>query len=544
MEINRCIVVFAVKFLALTRPLRPLRGPNQKPVQKHFQKHKKHRKHQTQKPRTQKSSDTNKRASQAQISQDQQGSSCEADDDQSLPTPLAEAAGHMLSKLGSSAIFSLVPYLHRREAQGPMTVGTACSGCDVILLVLDVLEEQFQEHFDVRLKFKHLFAVEIDLRKQEFLRSQWPETELMFEDVADLNWDSALDVISGRNKIIPHVDLFAAGFSCTARNRLNVHSKQNKDGLQRDAADATAMTWRGVRTYIQKGRPKLVLLENVTELDQSDTDVSDASYILDFLRSEGYTAATVRLQARDHGSFPSRLRLYFLAVQGLGRSPGTFLDVVRSMRIEEKAPLSRYLLPVFAGATPQPEADDILEAKKRRVENCKFRDQHCELFRKHGLQWPVVKSKLPAKFAKELHMLTERSADVAFFCEFVWPWEDGNDKREPQFLDVHMSLPFLVNTENRTSPWKTVLGCLAGSTRIWMRLASLEDVLEHRLITGTEAMQFIGWDVSFFKTMPMPGNRSEQDLLMSMAGNAYSGFALAPALMALLTVASVPQTHG
>ena len=40
--------------------------------------------------------------------------------------------------------------------------------------------------------------------------------------------------------------------------------------------------------------------------------------------------------------------------------------------------------------------------------------------------------------------------------------------------------------------------------------------------------------------MPMPGNRSEQDLLMSMAGNAYSGFALVPALMALLTVASVP----
>ena len=72
----------------------------------------------------------------------------------------------------------------------------------------------------------------------------------------------------------------------------------------------------GTVAYIQKRKPRMVMLENVEELDRSDGLVADATHIVKLLRQWGYTARVVNVQARDFGSFPTRARIYFLLLPG------------------------------------------------------------------------------------------------------------------------------------------------------------------------------------------------------------------------------------
>ena len=69
-------------------------------------------------------------------------------------------------------------------------------------------------------------------------------------------------------------------------------------------------------------------------------------------------------------------------------------------------------------------------------------------------------------------------------------------------------------------------------------------VAKVRPLLGIEVFQLIGWDFSYF-TWPVQGTDA---LLRNMGGNAFSGFALMPMLMAgfagLGTLASSPLPEG
>ena len=69
------------------------------------------------------------------------------------------------------------------------------------------------------------------------------------------------------------------------------HHKVNGD-------DAAAVTWRGAVVYIQKRKPRMVLLENVEELDRSDGPVSDDPHICELLEQWGYAARVIQAHPR------------------------------------------------------------------------------------------------------------------------------------------------------------------------------------------------------------------------------------------------------
>ena len=192
----------------------------------------------------------------------------------------------------------------------------------------------------------HVFSVEKDVAKRAFLKVQFPAAGAIFCDVQEIGNRMAWDLLSQSQVVVGDCDFFAAGFSCTARSRLSQKSGSTVNGIQNGGNDATSVTWEGTAAYIQKRKPRMVLLENVEELDRSDGPVTDATHIVKLLRQWGYTARVVNVQARDFGSFPTRARIYFLAVlarddDGLGFR--SFMETLQLMHIDP-FPLDRFLI--------------------------------------------------------------------------------------------------------------------------------------------------------------------------------------------------------
>ena len=72
---------------------------------------------------------------------------------------------------------------------------------------------------------------------------------------------------------------------------------------------ATGKTFKAVMSYIQRSKPKMVLLENLEELMELDSDgKSDADYIIAQLVAEGYMAQRFIVKAENHGSWCTRTR--------------------------------------------------------------------------------------------------------------------------------------------------------------------------------------------------------------------------------------------
>jgi hypothetical protein len=67
-----------------------------------------------------------------------------------------------------------------------MSVGTACSGSDVVMHALAALSAEWQHTFNKSVRFSHAFAVEKDEAKQGFLVRNFPELRVLFADIEEL----------------------------------------------------------------------------------------------------------------------------------------------------------------------------------------------------------------------------------------------------------------------------------------------------------------------------------------------------------------------
>ena len=147
-----------------------------------------------------------------------------------------------------------------------ITIGTACSGSDMILKVADALVRHWKALFGLSLDVKSEFACERDAKKQAFLKSQF-QADCIFQDVSELSGARARDVVSGQARRVPAVDVFASGFSCVSRSKLNNHRKRNLNCVQTKQGE-TGTTLSGTVGYISTYAPAIVILENVVDLMQ------------------------------------------------------------------------------------------------------------------------------------------------------------------------------------------------------------------------------------------------------------------------------------
>ena len=93
---------------------------------------------------------------------------------------------------------------------------------------------------------------------------------------------------------------------------------------------------------------------------------------------------------------------------------------------------------------------------------------------------------------------TDRMAEVIIFCNRQWQFKNENPKLEPLFLDANMSLRSMLAPKVASgvaNPWKTILGCLTESCKVFMRRCRDQDptTMEYIFLTGVELMQLVGW---------------------------------------------------
>ena len=103
----------------------------------------------------------------------------------------------------------------------PLTFGSACSGTDICVKVVEAVDEVLDLEYGITCRWKPVFAAESNAEKRNILLALYSEG-MLFENARDLSLNFATDVRSGRaRQLVPQAAAFAAGFSCVSRSPCN-----------------------------------------------------------------------------------------------------------------------------------------------------------------------------------------------------------------------------------------------------------------------------------------------------------------------------------
>eukprot|EP00974_Lingulodinium_polyedra_P003870 364367-Lingulodinium_polyedra.AAC.1 len=168
------------------------------------------------------------------------------------------------------------------EVGNTVNVASAFSGCDVTIKTLEVLEQLYMEKYNVPLTFRHVWSCESDTAKQKFLAMQL-QPGLLFGDFGTVSGTTAYDSISQSDKLIPYATVLFAGFPCTSKSPIN-NSRAAHATCVQDGTSATGRGFQFILNYIDGFWPRLLLLENVPQLDEH----GEADYVRKELQRRGY----------------------------------------------------------------------------------------------------------------------------------------------------------------------------------------------------------------------------------------------------------------
>lgn len=363
----------------------------------------------------------------------------------------------------------------------------------------------------------------------------------MFRDIGDLLNTRAKNVIDGRMVFVPFADAFACGFSCTSRSKANRNSAANLNCLQLHKESATTETFEGALSYIARARPAVVVLEHVRELEQREPagGKSDADLVAESLRKLKYAATFVSFDAASYGSWSHRRRLCFLALET--DSPANRLRLqqaqvhLQSMEIGPGRP-EDFLLDDDELASIYGQERAAKRPREQDPGHDGYKQYHMQIFGDYDLEMPPA---LEQYSGIDWSGMWQRQQKAAYFYLVKFPAaQDGVD-----CVDLNESLQRglrLERGDQAHSPWNPELGARTSTSR-WMVRRAKDAESTARLLKGVEAMRGIGWDLldwnGEFQGVP---NMYTEDLLYSLAGNAFSAFAFGLVIACLLAAMCAP----
>jgi len=229
------------------------------------------------------------------------------------PRTLQAMLGVMLEKLTRLRGGEMPAVLGEQRV---LRVGTMCSGTDSPLLVAKALQKVLGSRSS-GLTFEHAFSVEVDPAKQEFLRANFPECPLLFPDVCEMGRSRSMDVLSGRSQAVPSgIDVLVAGFSCKDLSMMNSYRKALAEMGQ------SGSTLRGVLDYVDRHRPRLVLLENVWAIAKANAcGFRQVDLVIEGLKARGYAAGYKLLNTCDYFIPQIRHRIWMWGIRLDAESP-------------------------------------------------------------------------------------------------------------------------------------------------------------------------------------------------------------------------------
>ena len=408
-------------------------------------------------------------------------------------------------------------------------VGTACSGTDVAIRVVNMLSLMWQARYNLRLTFKHVFSAEIDPTAQAFILAHH-KPALLFNDIQALHQGVAFDVMSGESRSVPQADIFIAGFECDSISGLNAASARNRHCVE-EAVGRTGETFKGAVAYVRRNRPIMCIWENVKTLAARETSraaskpeatLSNLEAVIAVMNLEGYHVEHLLEQASNYGAPQSRERYYLLCFRVADSNSGfdsknycamwaaQMSKTTRALRLGCPIPLQEFL------DDPEPtpdEPNDDLAAKKAKKGSA-FEVDHLEAFNQAGMVWPPNLDEYPEmKAAMTKAKLTQREQELAFYYERMEPLDAESEVE--MVHDLNLSMKFGSHAPPGLSP------CIACSSLLWMRRRL-------RPIKGTEALRIQG--VGEIDSTFVISNKK----LMVFAGNAFNGFTFGAVFIAAM----------
>ncbi len=409
---------------------------------------------------------------------------------------------------------------------GPLQVGTGFSGSDVTHHVLRTLVAHWAEVLDVKVPFKFSFACEADPRKRVFLREQFPDLDTIFCDMEHLALISAKNDVTGLMTPVPFVHVFIGGFVCVDRSKLNVRRAQKKHCVQ-EGKGKTGSSFAMVHEYLLGCRPWVFILENVTDLGAKTDDKaqSDMEFIVSECRELAYDVKVLTINAQEYGSVAVRTRHFYLGYQdteSFACAAGRGADIYTTLQQIKIPPL-----PVSAFL---PRLSDVRVSdkhiKRPRIDPA-YKDDHLAIYRESNLEWPPDLKQMPPDFVQATRALSEREAEIAYLLEQTEPYPGGVGVC--QFVDLNKSLMYLLGKEGNKTAFSEFVPTLSSSTHLWMRCDNGPGKGKSwMLLPNIYLMSFVGWDMSFYK------KAVDEDLLLNLAGNAFSAFSIGAVLTGLM----------
>lgn len=355
---------------------------------------------------------------------------------------------------------------------------------------------------------------------------------------------------SGLTVQVPDVFWLMAGFSCKSRTPLSSSSRKNLNCIVRgDTTTETAMTFYSILNFIRRRRPQMLTLENVKQLmAKPDAETqSDCEHITTLLQELNYHVQPCVFDCVHYGSPAVRLRIYFQAwlveppvghvlkkehTLAQGQYWAEFLNYITIPSLD----INRFFERDFQNLEDLVTGKIDVQASTRDgsgkdSSSEKWKTEHVEAFQELGVRWPPELTLKPFEFAwVEMEpcgfffmrgFMSERATELAYYLMVRFPFEID----EPEFCDVNPSLSRICADKANASPWRTTLATFTGGAIPVIRYRHGGQVV-CRTLFGIEAFRAIGWDQQHWRE----GCYSDQ-MLRNMAGNAFSGFALAPMLL-------------
>lgn len=228
----------------------------------------------------------------------------------------------------------------RKRAGSTWQVGTACSGTDSVVKVLEQLGRSSGW------AFTHAFSCERDEAKQAWVQENFPEVPLIFPDICELHTGRALNIVTREVCDIPAVDVFVAGFVCKSVSTENLYRGSYGQCIA-DACGPTGETFEGVLRYVSRFHPKLVICENVSGLlKRALACDAQIHQVRKAFEKMGYAFAYKLVDARNFLVPQRRTRVWMWAFRSdVAAAPaaGEVLTVLKDLERPQPVALNKFL---------------------------------------------------------------------------------------------------------------------------------------------------------------------------------------------------------
>ena len=478
-----------------------------------------------------------------------------------MQTPLGQAMKKWIDELPDSLQVTWVRLMRNvvTNMGCQLTVGSICSGCEILEKIFAPLVYIMKRQFDIDISFRSVFQCEKNPEKREHLLAQ-TTTDLLFEKSSDLRSPTAFDLKSNSTTVVPWACILAAGFPCSSRTSLSVHSSANK-GCVASGTGATGTVFSDIKAYVLANRPKMIVLENIVKLLDADAgQISDADHILAFFNENNYWTILHRFDAAQFGSCAARERLYFVCIDRmedkLGEKRTFFRNCMTYMQIGS-LPLESFIckspeeleeaMETFGMSTDTPAA-------KVHKQSSEWKEDHLTIFRHAGFEWPPADLESEPVWHPSAFRLARRVQEVALFLHKLFPQSaaesETSEGSELDFFDANPTLNRILNVNLKIDaeiqlptqgPWRPRPLTITGGSRLIMRTYFKDGTVMIRPVAGFECMNLIGWGVTMWHPSAA---KCTNDLMINMSGNAFSAFAAGPVLISGLPLCGYPQVKG